>query len=220
MVLGLLTLAAIPTTIGVAEGVSSTRKTSDNDSSDPTTASTTEADRMRKFHLRIYCDASSPKASQIHGKLVHLRDDRLVVHTSKPVAPPSSPFLGFYVPYPDPSRRPHPSPLGLVSFIASDPPTLNWIYVDASTSELRYGNRTASISHIVGPWAWDTGDSEDSDDDDDDDDDDGGGLVLNGEERAIAIETEDGVWRLFWEPGNGVEGGGSIPGMKGKRKLR
>lgn len=67
----------------------------------------------------------------------------------------------------------------------------------------------------MGPWAWDTGDSEDSDDDAD-----GGGLVLNGEERAIAIETEDGVWQLFWELGNGEEGGRGIPEMKGKRKLR
>ncbi|KAL9614052.1 MAG: hypothetical protein Q9167_001467, partial [Letrouitia subvulpina] len=206
MVLGLLTLAAIPTTIGVAEGVSSTRKTSDNDSSDPTTASTTEADRMRKFHLRIYCDASSSKASQIHGKLVHLRDNRLFVHTSQHTTSSSSSFLGFYVPYPDPSRRPHPSPLGLVSFIVSDPPTLNWIYVDTATRELRYGNRTTSISHIVGPWAWDTGDSEESDDDDDDDDSDGGGLVLDGKERAVAIETEDGAWQLFWELRND-EGG-------------
>lgn len=31
---------------------------------------------------------------------------------------------------------------------------LNWIYVDNATSSLQYGNRTASIQHMVGEWDW------------------------------------------------------------------
>ncbi|KAL8964012.1 MAG: hypothetical protein Q9197_007031 [Variospora fuerteventurae] len=92
--------------------------------------------------------------------------------------------------------------------------------------DLRYGNRTASIAHCVGPWAWDTG----SDDDDDGDSsgttashagDNGGGLTLAGKEGCVAVEMEEG-WQLFWEDETGVvpsdeqEGGG----MKARRKLQ
>jgi len=47
-----------------------------------------------------------------------------------------------------------PVPLGLVSQVQDDPPLLNWIYVDKDTMELKYGNKTASIEHHVGPWDW------------------------------------------------------------------
>lgn len=62
------------------------------------------------------------------------------------------PFTGFYVMYPDEDRS--PTQRGLVSTISVDPPMLNWIYVDSETFELRYGNRTQSIEHTVGPWDW------------------------------------------------------------------
>ena len=39
-----------------------------------------------------------------------------------------------------------PVPLGLVSQVAVDPPLLNWIYVDKDTMEVKYGNKTASVS--------------------------------------------------------------------------
>lgn len=47
-----------------------------------------------------------------------------------------------------------PVPLGLVSQVADDPPLLNWIYVDKATMELKYGNKSTSITHNVGPWDW------------------------------------------------------------------
>lgn len=76
MVFGLLTLAAIPTTIGVAEGISSTKKKGNDDEEDTTVASTTEAQRMRKFRLQCYCDAPSSKAKDINGGAIVLRDDK------------------------------------------------------------------------------------------------------------------------------------------------
>ena len=45
-------------------------------------------------------------------------------------------------------------PLGIVSQVAVDPPLLNWIYVDKDTMEVKYGNKTASVAHNVGPWDW------------------------------------------------------------------
>ncbi|CAL8583542.1 hypothetical protein XPA_009163 [Xanthoria parietina] len=77
MVFGLLALTAIPTTIGVAESISATKKKDDDDEEqDPTVASTTEAQRMRKFRLQCYCDAPSSKAKEIDGGTVFLRDDK------------------------------------------------------------------------------------------------------------------------------------------------
>ncbi|KAL9596878.1 MAG: hypothetical protein Q9219_005504 [cf. Caloplaca sp. 3 TL-2023] len=194
MVFGLLTLAAIPTTIGVAEGISSTKKKDEEDEEDPTVAATTEAQRMRKFKLQCYCDSPSSRTKEINGGTV-------------------VPFLGFYVPYPDPNR--HPPPLGLVSFVATTPPMLNWIYVSLPSRELRYGNRTASIAHTVGPWAWDAGD-DGEEITDSHAGDNGGGLTLEGKEGCVAVEMEMG-WQLFWEDGEG-----KLPDLEGKktRKLQ
>lgn len=55
----------------------------------------------------------------------------------------------------------NPPPLGLVSQVQDDPPLLNWIYVDKATMEVRYGNRSESREHRVGPWDWTEDDAED-----------------------------------------------------------
>ncbi|KAL8680509.1 MAG: hypothetical protein Q9186_003308 [Xanthomendoza sp. 1 TL-2023] len=192
MVLGLLAIAAIPTTIGVAESISASKKknSDDDEEQDPFVTATTEPQRMRKFHLRCYCDGKSSKAKEIDGGMVGLRDQR----------------VGFYVPYPDPTR--HPPPLGLVSFTPDTPPMLNWIFIHTSTREVRYGNRTTSIDHVVGPWAWDLGDDEEEGN--------GGGLTLRGEEAGWAVEGEGG-WGFFWEDEKGEVGEG---GKGGGRRLR
>ncbi|KAL8706076.1 MAG: hypothetical protein Q9201_000841 [Fulgogasparrea decipioides] len=221
MVLGLLTLAAIPTTIGVAEGISSTKKKDSEEEEDPFVTATTEAQRMRKFRLQCYCDARSSKAKEINGGSVVLHDDCLwILPPCSSSSSSSSPFLGFYIPYPDPSR--HPPPLGLVSFIPPTPSTpqmLNWIYVALPSRELRYGNRSTSITHTVGPWAWDTGEEDEAgaavglkkgDN--------GGGVTLGGREGCVAVETDEG-WKLFWEDGEGKIPSGSAQ-KKGGRKLQ
>ena len=193
MVIGLLTLAAIPTTIGVAEGVNAEDK--DNDAE---TSSKTEAERMRKFNLECYCESNSRKAKEIHGGKVVLRNDKIYIEPQSSLK--GHTFEGFYISYPDPDR-PKPPPLGLVSSIPSDPPTLNWIYVHKETREVKYGNRTQSRAHIVGSWGWDAGEEGGP-----------GGLTLGREEGAVAVETEDG-WEIRWEDEN------SEIGVKGKKKL-
>lgn len=77
--------------------------------------------------------------------------------------------------YPDDNRD--PPQRGLVSTISVDPPMLNWLYVDATTLELRYGNRTQSIAHLVGPWDW-TEDEE--------------GVTLDGFEGFAAVDEWEG----------------------------
>ncbi|KAL8710161.1 MAG: hypothetical protein Q9220_005244 [cf. Caloplaca sp. 1 TL-2023] len=247
--LGLLSLTtALPTTIGVAEGIRSSQNpnhpTQDEDE-DPFISLTTEAQRMRKFKLRCYCDAPhSRSAAVLNGKSVVLRGGRLWLRTSEPNPAPAmttegeaeAAFLGFYIPYPDPARK--PSQLGLASFIPhspTEPPGLNWIFVDRETREMRYGNRTDSIKHVVGPWAWDAGCPSPSPSPpspfsphpasaghDTDSahppqaDKDGGGLTLSSLEGAIALQQDEGEeWQLYWE------GAGEEEGVKaGGRKMR
>lgn len=192
MVLGLLAIAGIPTTIGVAEGITEGKKEKDPE---------VEEERMRKFHLECYCEAKSRTAEEISGGRVVLRGDKLyIVPENAASARYGHAFEGFYIEYPDP-KRPRPLPLGLVSTISKEPPMLNWIYVDKDTREVKYGNRTQSRAHIVGSWAWDAGEEGGA-----------GGLTLEGGEGAVAVEA-DGGWEIRWEDENGNAG------VEGRRKL-
>ena len=191
MVFGLLGLAAIPTTIGVAEGVSEGRKEKDP---------ALEEERMRKFRLECFCEANIPKAKEIGGGIVVLRGEKVYVVPRDVETDTGHPFEGFYIEYPDPDR-PRPLPLGLVSTISKEPPMLNWIYVDRDTREVKYGNRTQSRAHIVGSWGWDAGEEGGA-----------GGLTLEGAEGAVAVEADDG-WEIRWEDEDGNIG------VKGSLKL-
>lgn len=68
MVLGLLTIAALPTTIGIAEGISSRNKEKE---------ASNDEELMRKFTLECFCDAQSSKQGEIHGGRVVLRDGKV-----------------------------------------------------------------------------------------------------------------------------------------------
>lgn len=191
MVLGLLAIAGIPTTIGVAEAISEGRKENDPE---------TEEERMRKFNLECFCEANSRKAKAIDGGQIALRGEKLYVVPRDSVSDTSHPFEGFYIEYPDPGR-PRPLPLGLVSTISKDPPMLNWIYVDKNSREVKYGNRTQSRAHIVGSWGWDAGQEGGA-----------GGVTLEGREGAVAVEADDG-WEIRWEDKDGNAG------AEGRQKL-
>lgn len=187
MVLTLLALAALPTTIGIAEGISSRNK-------DKTAAA--DASEMRKFTLSCFCSASSRKQPLIHTGRIVLRNQQLYIALSPPAD--SFPFTGFYIAYPDPART--PVQLGLVTYVSDEPPALNWVYVDKETRQLRYGNRTESIAHEVGPWGWEAGEEGGA-----------GGVTFEGVEGAVAVETEEG-WEVRWEDGEG--GVGDVEGRR------
>ena len=166
MVIGLLVLAAIPTVTGVSFATSEQRKARDR---------LKDEKWMRRFTCYVYCDSPSSRAKELHGGRLVLRDGRVYIsppqsqaHTqtqsqsekTKASAKPKpniSGYLGsfFYIEYPDPRRK--PVVRGLVSQVRDDPPLLNWIYIDRTTMELKYGNRTASIDHYVGPLGVDEG---------------------------------------------------------------
>ncbi|KAL2391381.1 hypothetical protein RJ035_000275 [Blastomyces gilchristii] len=98
---------------------------------------------------------------------------------------PSHTAEAFYISYPDEEREPT---LGLVSTVSVDPPMLNWIYVDKNTFELRYGNRTQSREHLVGPWDW----TEDQ-----------VGVTVQDIEGFVAVEEEEGVWAVYFDAKGG-----------------
>jgi hypothetical protein len=211
-------ITGIPVVTGVAEGVHH-QKEANKEAANET--------RMVKFYIDVFCEASSPKKKEVHGGMIVLKHDKVSVlvnsHVERPNlifskvwlapknsetelplpakdGPPPHPFTGFYIMYPDDDRDPRER--GLVSTISTDPPMLNWIYVDKNTLELKYGNRTKSIEHVVGPWDW----TEDET-----------GVTMEGWEGFAAIEEEerpDGLkWAIYYDRwdddfGNGRKVGG------------
>ena len=79
--------------------------------------------------------------------------------------------------------------MGLVSQVQDDPPLLNWIYIDKDTMEVKYGNRSTSIDHNIGPWDW----SEDEKQ-----------VIFDDIEAAFvnafyAVERMPGKWQLYFD---------------------
>ncbi|OJD19596.1 hypothetical protein AJ78_00453 [Emergomyces pasteurianus Ep9510] len=183
MVIGLLTIASIPTVIGVCEGVSEQRKANKRKSDEK---------RLEKFYLDVFCEANSEEAKRLQGQRVVLRDSKLYIDspTRGSCSIPSHTAEAFYISYPDDEREPT---LGLVSTVSVDPPMLNWIYVDKDTFELKYGNRTQSREHLVGPWDW----TEDQI-----------GVTVQDIEGFVAVEEEEGVWAVYFDArGDGLRWG-------------
>lgn len=147
-------VVAIPVVTGVAEGVEHQKKQNEEAANET---------RMVKFNTLVTCDSKDELAEEINNGILVVRHDKVWIlprdDNYKPVPPegvtfdpPIHAFAGFYIQYPDENR--FPPERGLVSTISEDPPVLNWIYCDRDTYELRYGNRTQSISHHVGEWDW------------------------------------------------------------------
>ena len=68
---------------------------------------------------------------------------------------------------------------------------MNWLYVDRHTLEVKYGNRTQSLAHIVGPWDW-TKDEE--------------GILLEDQEAFVAVEEKEDVWAIYYDRDGGCAG--------------
>ncbi|CAI6337903.1 unnamed protein product [Periconia digitata] len=203
-------VVAIPVVTGVAEGVEYQKKQNEEAANET---------RMIKFNALAECESDEYFADEVNDGILVVRHDKvwIVPRTKdfKPIppiddiSPPLHAFAGFYIQYPDEDRC--PPERGLVSTIADDPPVLNWIYVDRATYELRYGNRTQSISQMVGEWDWT---------------DDESHLMFDGWEGFVAIDEWDGKdeddstpwgkeglrWALYYDVDD--------DGLKGRRKKR
>ncbi|KAL9088287.1 MAG: hypothetical protein Q9159_003200 [Coniocarpon cinnabarinum] len=164
-----------PTVTGVGKGVGSSQSDS---------AKTEEMGKNAR--LKIYCDILTPAGKSIHGRPIGLTDGCVIVQSAH--APPSSPFLGFYISYP--SGKEGENTMGLVSMLGTVPPSMGWIFVDRNSFEVKYGNRSASIGEVYGPW----GICEDL-----------LGVELEEQEGFVAVEVEKGLWKLYFDrEGNGA----------------
>jgi len=225
-------ITAIPVVTGVAEGVEHQKKQNEEAANQT---------RMTKFNAFVSCDSDDEIAEEVNNGILVLRHGKVRASASfdlasracadylvrsqvwvvprgkdgKPVPPapnmdpPLHAFAGFYIAYPDDER--FPEERGLVSTISDDPPMLNWIYYDRDTYEMKYGNRSASIVHVVGNWDWT---------------DDEKCLTLEGWEGFMAIDEWNGAdeddstewgrdglrWAVYYDRDDN--------GLKGRRKKR
>ncbi|KIX07385.1 uncharacterized protein Z518_02038 [Rhinocladiella mackenziei CBS 650.93] len=179
MVIGFLVLTSIPTVTGVAQAISAQKTRNERQEDEK---------RMKKFHIDVYCEAESSRTKEIQDKRLVLRDDRVWIGPHKALNPCLEGYVAeaFYIEYPDNERV--PVPIGLVSQVQDDPPLLNWIYVDRDTMELKYGNKSASIDHHVGPWDW-TGNEE--------------SITFDEAEGFTAVEDPNThQWRIYYDMDN------------------
>ena len=65
-----------------------------------------------------------------------------------------------------------------------DPPQLNWVYVDADTYEVKYGDKVASEGHLLGPWSCTKTDRR---------------FTFEGWEGFLAVREEENVWALYFD---------------------
>ncbi len=64
MVLGLLAIAAIPTTLGTAEAIKQNKRIQ------------SDAKRDARFAIDVYCESPSRKRDQVNGKTIVLRENK------------------------------------------------------------------------------------------------------------------------------------------------
>jgi len=194
MVVGLLILASIPTVTGVAQAISAQKTHKERQKDEK---------RMKKFNIDIHCEAESSRTKEIDDKRLVLKDDRCWIGPHEALNPCKEGYVAeaFYIEYPDNERV--PVPIGLVTQVSDDPPLLNWIYVDKDTMELKYGNKTASIDHHVGPWDW-TEDEE--------------GITFDETQAFTAVEEpQTRRWQIYYDMDND---GLSRFVPKGRRKIQ
>ena len=192
---------------GVAQGVSHQQKENEK------AANANPESRTTKFYIDVVIEdegsRSRGRGEVLHDSIVVVRDNKLWIEaknraTGLPRREDSHPFTGFYLMYPDEDRS--PAERGLVTTIQKDPPMLNWIYVDNNTFELKYANRTGSITHKVGPYDW-TDEFKDS------------SITLDDFEGFLAVEEEmyrneqgHPRWALYYDMND--------DGLKGRKKGR
>lgn len=141
---------------------------------------------MKKFYIDVSCDAEHAIVKQeINERRIVLRDDRVWIGEKEAMNPSEEGYVAeaFYIEYPDQERK--PAPVGLVSQTRAEPPLLNWIYIDKTTAELKYGNKSQSIEHDVGPWDWSEDETE---------------ITFKKRQMFIAVkDTKTKKWQLYYD---------------------
>ncbi|RAL05448.1 uncharacterized protein BO80DRAFT_372983 [Aspergillus ibericus CBS 121593] len=186
MVIGLLAITAIPTVTGVAMGVSEQRKANERKNDER---------RMAKFNIDVAPPPYEEPDDEVQGLRVVLRNSKVYLDDPIPSKRkvPAHTAAAFYIEYPEPDHlKDLKRGYGLATTISDNPPMLGWIYADKDTHEVKYGNRTMSCEHVVGPWDWDEEETT---------------VTLEENCQFVAVQEDDGAWALYFDrDGDELEG--------------
>ncbi|KAF2715679.1 hypothetical protein K504DRAFT_354525, partial [Pleomassaria siparia CBS 279.74] len=148
-----------------------------------------EEHRARRCNLIARCVKPSVRAVEINGRPLVLRNGAVFVDTGTGDDDEDSNdhlYAGYYLPYPDATHE------GLVTTITDEAPVMNWVYVDAKTHQLKYGVRKDAQDNITGSFDCTRQDRR---------------LTLLGWEGFCAVETEPGIWAVYFDvDDNGLRG--------------
>ncbi|KAK6332274.1 hypothetical protein TWF696_002994 [Orbilia brochopaga] len=130
--LGLLIISSIPTVIGVTQALRFKEQAAEQEKAGP-----------KWFNLACVTeDESDP----LYGAKIVLVDKKLLIDAKEDSD--AFPFKGLFHDY---LQTEIP---GLVSHIGTDPPALNWIYVEGGQVKYGTGSESKGDGKIVGPWGY------------------------------------------------------------------
>ncbi|EPS37975.1 hypothetical protein H072_8313 [Dactylellina haptotyla CBS 200.50] len=165
--LGLLIISSIPTVIGVTQALRYKEQAAEQEKQGP-----------KWFNL--VC-VSEDTASQFYGAKIALLDKQLLIDTNAETK--AFLFKGLFHDYLGTDMT------GLVSYIDTDPPALNWIYVENEKVKYGTGSESKGEGKKVGPWSYK------------------GGLQLQDEALFyVGEELGDGKWELRYGENGKKEG--------------
>ncbi|KAF1956719.1 hypothetical protein CC80DRAFT_445364 [Byssothecium circinans] len=141
-----------------------------------------EEHRARRCNFIAHCIKLSPCAREINNRPFILRDGRIFIDSGTQEWEDDPSVLciacGYYLPYPDSSHE------GMVTRISADLPIMNWIFVDATTYQLRYGVRKDAEGNFTGPFDCTSV---------------GRRVTFQGWEGWCAVEERPGVWGVYFD---------------------
>lgn len=207
MVLGLITAIAVcPALLGTTEAIRHGE-----------TQNRREAHRGRKYNLTVTLLRNSTYNAQFNGAPIVLKSGKLYVDTRKDVVANLKvgkgeeyfPATINYLAYPGMKEAWRDAGFsrgeGMVTLI-NEERYLNWVYVDRTSQEVKYGQRVDAEPHLVGPWDCTAIDRR---------------LTFRDWEGFIAVQESesDDMWALYFDVrDDGLTGEGQI-GNSGKRML-
>ncbi|EWC45456.1 hypothetical protein DRE_00855 [Drechslerella stenobrocha 248] len=164
-VIALLVISSIPTVIGVSQALRFQEQAAEQEKAVP-----------KWFNL---ASVTEDEEDPLYAAKIVLVDKKVLMDTKGDAD--AFPFKGLFHDYLGTEIT------GLVSHIGTDPPALNWIYVEDEQLKYGTGSESKGDSKNVGPWSY------------------RGGLQLNDKASFyVGEEMGDGKWELkYGEAGSG-----------------
>jgi len=130
--LGLLIISSIPTVIGVTQALRFKEQAEEQEKAGP-----------KWFNLACVTENED---DELYGAKIVLVDKKLLIDTKSDTD--AFPFKGLFHDYLTTDIT------GLVSHVGTDPPALNWIYVEDNEAKYGTGSESKGDGKTVGPWSY------------------------------------------------------------------